>query len=366
MTTVRNAIFQVHWLLGITAGVVLALVGATGAMLSFEDAILERLNPGVLRVEARGEPLAAAQLVERVRAQRGDDTIASLTLSADPEGVARVAFEPRGDGGGRGERRTLDPYTGALLPAPGGEAFFRTTMQLHRWLAADAVGKQVVGASTVALVFFCLSGLYLRWPRGRGTLRTWFALDWKQRGRAFLWRLHAVVGTWVLLAYLVMALTGLWWSYGWYREALEAWADRPEPVASTTDLPARTLDIAAAWDAFEQAAPAWSEATLTLPGDGEAVSFRYLDAAPAHERARNQLSLDPSTLAVVSHERYDQGTFAQRIVGGIFALHRGSWFGPVGTLAFMLASAAMPLFAVTGWMLYLDRRRKRASMPPPR
>ena len=174
------------------------------------------------------------------------------------------------------------------------------------------------------------------------------------------------MGTWVLLAYLVMALTGLWWSYGWYREALEAWADRPEPVASTTDLPARTLDIAAAWDAFEQAAPAWSEATLTLPGDGEAVSFRYLDAAPAHERARNQLSLDPSTLAVVSHERYDQGTFAQRIVGGIFALHRGSWFGPVGTLAFMLASAAMPLFAVTGWMRYLDRRRKRASMPPPR
>ncbi|HEU4813543.1 MAG TPA: PepSY domain-containing protein, partial [Xanthomonadaceae bacterium] len=210
--TVRNAIFQVHWLLGITAGVVLALVGATGAMLSFEDAILERLNPGVLRVEARGEPLAPVQLVDRVRAQRSDDAIASLTLSADPGGVARVAFEPKGDGGGRGERRTLDPYTGELLPAARGEGFFRTTMQLHRWLAADDVGKQVVAASTVALVFFCLSGLYLRWPRGRASLHAWFALDWKQRGRAFLWRLHAVVGTWVLLAYLVMALSGLWWS----------------------------------------------------------------------------------------------------------------------------------------------------------
>ena len=358
----RNAIFQLHWLLGITAGLVLALVGATGAMLSFEDAILERLNPGVLRVEPRGERLAPAQLVERVAAQRPGDIVASLTMPADPRGVARVAFAPKEDGGGRGERRTLDPYTGALLPSPRGEGFFRTTMQLHRWLAADDAGKQVVAASTVALVFFCLSGLYLRWPRGRSTLRTWRALDWKQRGRAFLWRQHAVVGTWVLLAYLVMALTGLWWSYGWYRATLESWADRPEAVAVAADAPAGPLDVQVAWEAFEQVAPAWSEATINFPRDGGAVTFRYLDADPTHERARNQLSLDPATLAVVAHERYDEGTFAQRLVGGIFALHRGSWFGPVGTWVFMLASAAMPLFAITGWMLYLDRRRKRNAL----
>ena len=358
--TFRNAIFQVHWLLGITAGLVLALVGATGAVLSFEDAILERLNPGVLSVQPRGERLAPGELVARLRVQRPDDTLASLTLSSDPEDVARVAFASRGDGG-RGERRNLDPHTGGFLPEPRGEGFFRGTMQLHRWLAADDAGKQVVAVATVALVFFCLSGLYLRWPRRVGDLRAWFALDWKQRGRAFLWRLHAVVGTWVLLAYLVMASSGLWWSYGWYREALEAWADRPEPAAAAASN-AGPLDVDAAWAAFEREVPAWSEATLGLPRDGGAVTFRYLDADPEHERARNQLSLDPATLAVLAHERYAQGTFAQRVVGGIFALHRGSWFGPAGPWVFMLASASMPLFAVTGWMLYLDRRRKRMAL----
>ena len=45
--TFRNAVFQVHWLLGITAGVVLALVGFTGGMLSFED---ELLKAGAYRV----------------------------------------------------------------------------------------------------------------------------------------------------------------------------------------------------------------------------------------------------------------------------------------------------------------------------
>ena len=46
-TTFRNAVFQVHWLFGITAGIVLAIVGVTGGLLSFEDALLTALNPGV-------------------------------------------------------------------------------------------------------------------------------------------------------------------------------------------------------------------------------------------------------------------------------------------------------------------------------
>ena len=36
----KNVLFQLHWLLGITAGAVLALMGLSGAMLSFEDELL--------------------------------------------------------------------------------------------------------------------------------------------------------------------------------------------------------------------------------------------------------------------------------------------------------------------------------------
>ncbi len=33
----RRILFQIHWFLGITAGFVLAVMGVTGALLSFED-----------------------------------------------------------------------------------------------------------------------------------------------------------------------------------------------------------------------------------------------------------------------------------------------------------------------------------------
>ena len=52
---------------------------------------------------------------------------------------------------------------------------------------------------------------------------------------------------------------------------------------------------------------------------------------------------------------------------GIFALHRGSWFGLGGILAWMLASLAMPGFAITGYWLWLERRKlakKNAARRP--
>ncbi|KFN52029.1 hypothetical protein N790_03610 [Arenimonas malthae CC-JY-1] len=374
----RKILFQTHWFLGITAGLVLALVGVTGALLSYEDALLKVLNPGVMTVEAGGRaPLLPSELLARVSATEPGKTVQSLTLSADARDAARVGYAPApgappGPGGrARGEMRWLDPYTGELLGQPRGEGFFRFTMQLHRWLAAGAWGKQVVGASTVALVFFCLSGLYLRWPRRWASLRAWLHLDTRLSGRRFLWHLHSVVATWLLVPYLVMALTGLWWSYGWYREGVNSLAGSPAQAmrggtgAAPTGRdagPAPVVDVAAAFVAFDAEVPAWSTRTLRLPAAaGAPVEFNYQDPNPAHERANHRLALDAATLAVAAHERFDDKPAGQRFVAAIFPLHSGSYFGWPGLLLFCIASLAMPLFTVTGFQLYLDRRAKKRA-----
>ena len=378
----KNLVFQLHWLLGITAGLVLAVVGVTGAMLSFEHPLLAAINPGVMRVQAPAHPpLSPEALVARIRAQAPGRTITSLTLSADPGDAARVGFAsapgaaPGPGGRARGETRYVDPYRGELLGQPRGEGFFRTTMQLHRWLAAGEVGKQIVGASTVALVFFCLSGLYLRWPRKWRDWRAWLRLDWTQRGRSFLWHLHAVVGTWVLAAYLLMALTGLFWSYDAYRQGLYRLTGTPAPAQRGGPPPAAAgrgageppvalsgTQIASAFAAFRQHVPATSTVTLRLPtAAGQPLEFSYQDPDPAHERAGNRMVVDADSLAVTAHERYDDKPTGQQLMASIFPLHSGSYFGLPGLVLFMVASLLMPLFTVSGWMLYLDRRRKKAA-----
>lgn len=393
----KNLIFQLHWLLGITAGVVLAVVGITGAMLSFEHDLLKAMNPGVMTVVPQAQALTPAELLARIATAEPGKTIQSLSLAGDPEESARVGFAPAADAkpgpGGRvrGETRYVDPYTGELLGQPRGEGFFRFTMQIHRWLAADDVGKQIVGASTLALIYFCLSGLYLRWPRKWLDWRAWLRLDWAQKGRSFLWHLHSIVGTWVLVAYLAMALTGLFWSYEWYRNGLYTITGTPVPAqrggpggpgagappreggqrdagreagrrGESSAAPAAPLDIGAAFAAFEAAVPEYSSVNLRLPGGpGQPVEFMYQDPDPAHERANNRLVLDPVTWAVQAHERYDDKPVGQKIMASIFPLHSGAFFGLPGLVLFMVASLAMPLFAITGWMLYLDRRRKKRA-----
>ncbi|HEX2891211.1 sulfite reductase flavoprotein subunit alpha [Vineibacter terrae] len=370
----RNLWFQLHWLLGIAASVVLAIVGVTGALLSFEDDILRALNPGIITVPlpAAAAPLEPASLAARIQASAPGRRITALTVSGAPDDAARVTFAPNAGAPGRGETRYVDPYAGTILDPPRGLESFRFIMRLHRWLALDDPGKHIVGAATMALVVLALSGLYLRWPRRPLDWRAWLRVDFKRRGRNLLWDLHAVAGTVAVVPYLVMGLTGLYWSYGWYRGALFDLAGMPPPggeraggppnAARRGDERPAALGADAVWKVFRREVPAYGVATLrwpARPGQPYQVSYRLPDAP--HDRANNTLVLDPATGAVREHRLYAALPLGQKLLTGIFALHSGSFFGLTGVVLFMLASLAMPLFAVTGWMLYLDRRaRKRA------
>lgn len=58
-------------------------------------------------------------------------------------------------------------------------------------------------------------------------------------------------------------------------------------------------------------------------------------------------------------ELYEDKKLNQKIMSSMLPVHRGSFFGPVYQFVAMLASLAMPLFFVTGWMLYLKRRKQK-------
>ncbi len=129
----RNVLFQIHWFLGITAGIVLAVVGLTGGLMSFERQIMDAISPSIVRVEVRGERLTPDAIAERFRAQRDGARVEQITLwpEADRSALIRVAPPP---GERRGEAVYINPYNGELLGKINGEQFFRTVRSLHRWL----------------------------------------------------------------------------------------------------------------------------------------------------------------------------------------------------------------------------------------
>ncbi|GGF62096.1 oxidoreductase [Azorhizobium oxalatiphilum] len=394
---IKAVLFQLHWFFGITAGIVLGVVGLTGGMLSFEDEIISALNPGIITVAPLPSPLLTPDaLLAKIRAAEPDRAVTMLVLRAEPDRAARVLIAPPPGTQGRGEVRYANPYDGALLPPPRGQETMRFIMQIHRWLAAGEVGKQIVGASTAILIFFALSGLYLRWPRNALSLKRWFTLDLSKRGRSLFWELHSVIGTWVLPFYLLAALTGLTWSYEWYRMGFYDVLGAPRPTARGTPPAAppgqqaqqgtrpngeggerggnrgqtgtgggnrATADLATLWPVFLKESGGYEQVILRLPqgGSGSTQSFQYLPLHAPHDRASNTLVLDAAG-KVREHKRYADLPLGQKLAGSIFPLHSGSFFGLPGTILMMVASLLMPLFTVTGWLLYLDRRRKKQAI----
>ncbi|WP_353631824.1 sulfite reductase flavoprotein subunit alpha [Pseudomonas canadensis] len=365
----KKTLFQLHWFFGITAGLVLALMGITGAAVSFQDEILRALNPSVLTVEKReAGVLPPAELVRKLEATEGQ-TVAMLFVESESGNAARVFFTPP-PGERRGQLRYFDPYTGDYMGDVVGQEVFGFLLQFHRFLVMGDTGRNITGACTLILVFFCLSGMYLRWPRQVASWRAWLTLDWRKKGRAFNWDLHSVFGTWCLLAYLLSALTGLYWSYDWYSQGLtKLLSDAPQNErvrkrGPAPEGPAPVANYDAIWSSiYSNAGPGLSAYNIRMPAvAGQPATVYYLLDDSPHDRALNQINLDPATGEVKSHDRYASKTFGSQLLTSVYALHTGSYFGLAGRIILTLSSVLMPLFFITGWLLYLDRRRKKRQV----
>eukprot|EP01133_Synstelium_polycarpum_P022045 gene22045-26471_t len=332
--------FQLHWFIGITAGTVLVIIGLSGATLAFKDELLDVMNPGVrhVPVETRA-PLTPGQLAGIAGAEHGQ-RVASITMYAKAGAAPRLFFAPK-HGQRRGESIYVHPYTGATQPALAGAEFFEWTESLHRWLLLPRdPGRQVAGALALCLL-----------------------------GRSFLWNLHAVAGTWCLVVYVALTLTGIYWSYDVVRDQIDAWAGKPPRTAQAPEKKGSAkkntppADIGLAWSSFQQHAPGWTLATVRLPArPGEAVQFTWLAADAPHERARSRMDILPADGKVTDNAPYSQQGLGARLVNIIYPLHMGTYFGLPGRIIVTLASLGLPLFAITGWMLYLGRRKAKRAV----
>ena len=127
--------FKIHWILGITAGIVLFVVGVTGATLSFEKEITRFINQDSFYVTASTEPkLSSKELLEKFQANNPKAKINSISVSTDPEDSVVLNIAGEGEDARRGISKYLNPYTAEVLPDIVGKDFFSLMLRLHRWI----------------------------------------------------------------------------------------------------------------------------------------------------------------------------------------------------------------------------------------
>lgn len=378
---------KIHLWLSLPLGIVLTVVCLSGAVLVFEGEITRALHPELYRVAAPADarPLRPSQLADRIGAQMPDSLhLVSLQLSARSDEPCMAAFRETGR-----RQLSVDPYTGNVNGWAESPAFFGTVRKLHRWLldpppskGEKSVGKAIVGVSTLALVLILVSGLILWIPRSRKALRNRLKVSYSDGRRRFWHDSHVSLGFYATLLLLVMALTGLTWSFGWYRTAAYALFGGPQQTVAAQEKPSRKADSGNRHErersgertagreqgkrqAETEARPfdyaVWDEVLEQLTAHCTAyktIVLTQTEAQVARQSAMRRIdraTFDPRSGRLAEITRYEETPRQQRLRGWFYAFHTGTWGGIWTKILYFLAALIGASLPLTGYWLWWRR-----------
>jgi uncharacterized iron-regulated membrane protein len=383
MKAFRNIVFWCHLAVGLSAGLVILLMSATGALLTYERQVTawadSRANAPVRAGAA--SPLAVEALLETLQETEKGPT--AVTMFADAARPAEVAF-------GRERTVFVDRSAGAVV-GEGSRAvrgFFDGVTGLHRWLGASgenrATARAVTGACNLGFLFLVTSGFYLWWPRNRraAALRNVTLVRRGLRGKARDFNRHNVIGFWMAIPLFVVVLSGVVISYPWagnlvYQLAGEKPpARRARPGGAARDGAPREAVIVdglnALWARAERQEPRWKRITLRLPSGRDREAAFTIDAGTGGQPQRKgDLTLVRRTGEVVAWKPFAANTPGRRARAMLRFAHTGEAGGLAGQTLAGLASLGAAFLVWTGFArawgrLAAGRGRRRSAAAPQR
>lgn len=360
----RKLFSKLHLWLSVPVGIFITVICLSGAALVFEQEIKQWLNRDIY-VSNRHEGqkrLLPSEIATAVKSQVPDSLRISGLMVPGKEGLSyAVTFENM-------HRKSLyvNPYTGEVKGWDRNYSFFTTMRKLHRWLmdappqkGEKTAGKMIVGISTLVMTLILISGLIIWIPRSLKMLRQRLAVK-TGKGRYRFWHdTHVALGFYATLLLLVMSLTGLTWSFGWYRTAFYSAfgvEQRQRPSARNPEQGKRKEYDFAVWDKaiseigrrytdYESVSLSASSARITLDGTG----LRKQDIAKFN---REDGRIEQITV-------YAEQPRSSKMKSWIYAFHTGSWGGVTTKILYFIASIIGASLPLTGYYFWLKKKKSK-------
>lgn len=366
---------QIHLWLSVPFGLIITVICLSGAALVFEKEVMELIRPELYYIDkVETAPLPIERVAEIVAATLPDSvSVASVSITSNPKRTWQVGLSRP-----RHASVYVDPYTGEVKGAHQRTAFFTTMFRLHRWLLDSMKpgggvfwGKIIVGTATLMFVFVLISGVVIWWPRTRKALKNSLKIVTHKGRRRLFYHLHVSVGMYSFVLLLAMALTGLTWSFGWYRtgfykvfgaevqqggggHGVAARENKGNPHDETRSRGGKqAASPFACWQqVYEELVarnPEYKQ--ITVSHAAAAVSFNRF----GNQRAADRYTFNPRNGEITGTTLYSAADASSKIRGWIYSVHVGSWGGiTTRILAFLAAliGASLPL---TGYYLWIRR-----------
>lgn len=382
----RKIIFWIHLLCGLVAGVVIAIMSATGVAIAFEHEILEWLDRDVRRAgfsSAHGFRLTIEELKVRLTESHPSLEASMVIVPKDPSLAYQYYV-------GRKLALYVNPYTGeAREPeSTSTHTFLHKLEDWHRWLGLEGkgqgVGKVITGVCNFACLILCCTGLYLWFPRRwhwKGFRPAiWFVGGQQSYARNFNW--HNVIGFWCLPVLTVLVATAVVFSFAWAHRLVFNLAGEPAPEARGPGvLASPPVEVPPVADGQSRIPheeilarlkadfPNWE--SIALPFDAPAgdkikpLNCVVFEPAPFATRGRIQVTVDPFRNETLSKVGFEDRTSGVRARIWVRFLHTGEAFGLPGKIIATVATAGSLVLVYTGFALSWRRFFRRSAGPSP-
>ncbi|HUH27140.1 PepSY-associated TM helix domain-containing protein [Gelidibacter sp.] len=363
----RKFINDVHLWLGLASGIILFIVCFTGTVLVFEQEIKDFFAEAFI-VEAKGKKQTMSSLVKELETSNGF-YVTGVTMPND-ENKAYTFLVKKDVKEQRGSRVLVNPYNRAIHQTEKTKAddFMLTMFKLHRWLLLDTnIGGPIVGVATIIFLLLSISGILLwfpkkmKWRNIKQGLKIKTNANWKRINHD----LHNALGFYASIFLLIMAITGLCWSFESYREGLgyimgTKIFDRSSPEFQLENKPDATTisyDIAIKIANTNLNYPGELSVTFPTPKD-DYYSFRKYNDDNWSPSTSDKLFLD-TTGTVLNVEYFDEKPLNQKLAAVIKPLHTGDIFGSFSKTIYFLACLIATSLPVTGTIIWLNKLKKK-------
>lgn len=378
----NNLYFLIHKWLGIVCGIIVFIVCITGCIYTFYDELKLKVYPDRFLLENtdhNSPPLPLSSLIKTAQAALPEgEKVSRIDLYPAP-GRTWVFRAQKTNESGFGynnyyqyhKRVFMNPYTGEVVKVENTKyEFFQIVLQLHRNLAlGDTIGSPVIGTATIIFILLLISGMILWWPKNRKwkTVKRAVWIDPKVKWKRLMYDIHNVSGFYSFLIALVIALTGVFYSFEFIKKG---YANLFNQFSTVTKQPAE----AAAPINIHYEDPLDNVLYYTLQQHAQAdmmsIRLRGKDAAQLDIQvrlAKNRTGdfkwyyFDGNGRSIKEVREGEKLPLGDRLVSLNYDLHTGSIWGIPSKIIVFIISLFCASLPVTGYIMWWNKRKKRSK-----
>lgn len=342
---------KLHLWLSIPLGLIIVIICLSGAILIFEKDF-GHIGQGYVNSKDRTALPMDSILHSAEIYLNGSNSIVGVTTYPEADHAYKVMLAKPAMAA-----LWIDQYTGEVTGKYERAKIFKIASSAHRRLfgktkskgsSEASPGKLIIGITTLGFLLIIISGVILWWPK-KGMWRKKLTISTKNGTFRFMRDFHCTGGALSALVLILCILTGLNWSFGWYRNAFYGILGSEVSKSSLHKTPANNYQ-------------AWENAFKTIKSENEDKEIRLYQGEAdvvvggiGNQQAVNTYLFDSESGIIESSNPYIEKSRSSHIKGWIYTLHVGSWIGWLTKILYLICVIIGATLPITGYYLWIKR-----------